>query len=236
MKIAILMPYRNSEKTILETLASVSAQTYDNYLLVAVNNNSTDDSETMVRKFCRDKDVPVQFLSNKDGEFSSVLNKGLFWILGNDFFEFDAVARLDSDDVWLPEKLEKQVAFLESHPEIGILGTQIENFSEEYAVQEALPYPLHDTEIKKMLFDERNPFAHPSVMIRTDVFHRCGVYDEIYRHCEDYQYWMKASKYFQFANLPDALVKYRIHLNPNYNPAIPVFCRIRYGQAIRDSQ
>jgi len=238
MNIAILMPYRNAAKTIEESLASVKAQTYKNYLLVAVNNGSSDDSEMIVRNYCDKNLIPCEHLTNftNDGAFSSALNAGLFWILGDgETAPFDAVARLDSDDIWHPEKLQKQVDFLRLHPGISILGTQIESFSHEFPVEPAPENPITDDEIRQMLFNMRNPIAHPSVMIRTNVFYRCGVYDDIYRHCEDYQYWMKASKYFKFANLPDVLVKYRIHHNPDYNPNIPLSCMILYGRAVRSS-
>lgn len=233
MKIAILMPYRNSEKTVLASLESVKNQTYKNYELIAVDNSSSDNSRKIVAEYCSLNEIPAVHLSNADGCFSSVLNKGLFYILGNG--GFDAVARLDSDDIWMPNKLQKQVDFLLLNPDTSLVGTQIENFSDEFQCSAALPYPTTDKDIKEMLYSNRNAIAHPSVMIRICVYYRCGVYDEIYRHCEDYQYWMKVSRHFKLANLDEILVKYRVHETSNYNPVIPLACRAYYGRAIKES-
>lgn len=233
MMIAVLMPYKNSSKTVEETLASLKSQTYKDYLLVAVNNNSSDNSESIVRDYCKKYNIPCWLPFNEDGVFSSALNLGLFWILGSGQ-NFDAVARLDSDDIWLPRKLERQVDFLEKNPDVSILGTQIETFFDGEGGPQAIKHPTSHEEIVNTLLNSRNCIAHPSVMIRTNVFRRCGVYDDIYRHCEDYQYWIKASKHFKLANLDEVLVKYRSHFNPNYNPAIPVMCKMLYGKAVSE--
>lgn len=233
MKIAVLMPYRNAEKTVIETLESLKNQTYKQFELISVNNNSSDNSKRIIEDYCFDNNIYHTSLFNEDGEFSSVLNRGLFYILGSGT-SFDFVARLDADDIWLPTKLEKQIKFLDENPDISILGTQIQNFSEAGDLSVS-KYPLSHKEICETMFLNRNAIAHPSVIIRTNVFYRCGVYDDIYKHCEDYQYWMKASKYFKLANLPDVLVRYRNHINPDYNPMIPALCKLRYGRAVQES-
>lgn len=229
--IAVLMPYKNSSSTIRESIESLSKQTRNDYVLFSVNNNSSDESSDILTSICSELKVPY-FNMVDNGNICTALNRGLFKILASD--DFDFIARLDSDDIWLPAKLEKQISFFEKNPDISVLGTQIISFGNDGPDLES-NYPMSDYDIRESMFSSFNPFAHPSIMIRTDVFYRCGVYDDIYRHCEDYQYWMKASKYFKFANLPDFLVKYRRHHNPNYNPVIPVLCKMRYGRAIMDS-
>lgn len=231
--IAVLMPYKNSAKTVEETLASLAAQTHKDFILVAVNNNSTDWSERIIANYCEENLISCWHMRCEENGIVPALNTGLFWILRESEFKF--VARLDSDDIWLPEKLEKQINFLNENKDIAILGTQIETFFDGEGGPVQITHPTSHEEIVETLFNVRNCIAHPSVMIRSEVFKRCGVYDDIYRHCEDYQYWIKASRHFRLANLPDVLVRYRSHYNPNYNPAIPVMCKMFYGKAVREA-
>lgn len=230
------MPYKNAEKTITASLKSISDQAYPNFMLVSVNNQSSDSSEDILISFCGENKIPFINLRCEDSGIVPTLNTGLFWILGNGIEKFDAVARLDSDDIWLSGKLQKQVDFLNRNKDISILGTQIETVSDGSGGPCAIEHPINHEDIARTMFSLRNSIAHPSVIVRTEVYRRIGVYDDLYRHSEDYQFWMKASKHFKMANLPDVLVKYSSHYNPNYNPAIPAMCKILYGKAILEAK
>jgi glycosyltransferase involved in cell wall biosynthesis len=228
MKIAVLMPYYNVEKTVIETLESLSNQTYHDFDFFAVDNGSHDNSNEIIKEFIyRETEISFHNL----GHFSQkgivpALNTGLFHILADG--RFDAVARLDADDTWMPEKLEKQVAFLRANPDVSILGTQFTTKPKGHEYDN----PLTHDEIVRMMLSVRNPIAHPSVMIRTKVFYKCGVYEKLYGFCEDYQFWMKCATDFKFANLPDRLVEYRISDNPAYDPSAAMSCKLFYGTMI----
>lgn len=234
MKIAVLMPYYNSESTILRSVKSIVEQTYkDEIKLFAVNNNSTDGSFRVLKDYC-DSNLDTEHLFCDIPGIVPALNTGLFSILSSKD-NFDFVARIDADDIWLPEKLEKQIEFLKINPEISILGTQIYTFKDsESDIIENLnyEYPCEDIDIRNTLFKNCNCIAHPSVIVRSIVYKKIGVYDDIYKFAEDYQFWLKAAIYFKFANLKEKLVKYRISNNPNYNPIIPLICKNLYGKAI----
>lgn len=236
MRIAVLLPYKNAEKTIGDTLRSLKNQTYKNFVLFAVNNSSSDDSYNVVLGETLDKIETVHLHCYEDG-IVPTLNTGLFNILSyhqND--HFDAVARLDADDIWLPEKLEKQVQFLKDHPEISIVGTQILMFENDpLDCKKKMFFPFDHNSIMANMFMNCNVIAHPSVLVRSEVYSKIGVYEDIYQYAEDYQFWLKASKYFKFANLEEYLVKYKINNNPNNNPIVPVLCRENYGKMILSS-
>lgn len=234
MKIAVLMPYRNAEDTIADTVASLAHQTYHNFDLFAVDNGSTDESYLRLCRTFVDHGEQLRHLRCHDIGIVPTLNTGLFHILASN--EYEAIARIDADDIWLPEKLIKQVLFLEDRPDISILGTQIYAMSEDGKnTAEYYWNPCKNEEITNCLLSTRNAIAHPSVIVRTSVYRRCGVYDDIYPFAEDYQFWLKCLKYYKFANLPDRLVKYRVKHNNRYNPAMPEACRDKYGAAIMAS-
>lgn len=220
-QVAILMPVFNGGKTIARALESIGKQTYplDHIKLFVVDNNSSDDTVDEISKYFEDMNHRALMLTCEEQGIVPALNKGLFRILGEDW---DYIARLDADDYWHPTKLEKQIAFLEEHPEVSILGTQIQRVTPEFGpIPSNLRYPVTDVEIKKALLSNTNAIAHPSVVVRPKVFLRTGGYDNTYPIAEDYHLWLKASKWFNFANLEETLVDYTVTHNPNYNPLTP---------------
>jgi hypothetical protein len=119
------------------------------------------------------------------------------------------VARQDADDVALPERLEKQVAFLETHRDYGIVGTWAEIRSDNKGLEKMHRHPAENHILKfELLFD--NPFVHSSMMIRKSVFDQVGSYstDKSIR-AEDYELWSRAAREFEVANIPEVLQIYR---------------------------
>jgi glycosyltransferase involved in cell wall biosynthesis len=130
------------------------------------------------------------------------LNKGINFAKGK------YVARMDHDDISLRERLSNQVEFMESHPEVAILGTWAKTFGNR---AEVWRYPASDAEIKTaMLF--HSVLVHSSVMFRRSSFakHRLA-YDNQTKRAQDYELWVRASKHLQFANLEQILLHYRLH-------------------------
>lgn len=231
MKVAVLLPVHNGAKTIERSIKSLLAQTYNTWRLVLVDNNCTDDTVKIVKRLMDAAQVDWTLLTCSTPGIVPALNKGLFEIMRP---EVDLVARLDADDLWHPTKLEKQVAFMERHSDIHILGTQItrvspDNFS---PLVEQIKYPELDTDIRRMLFSGSNAIAHPSVVFRPEVILRTGGYDNTYPIAEDYHLWLKAAGWFNFANLEDTLVDYTVTHNPKYNPKCPQLCCLSMRAAL----
>lgn len=235
MKVAVLLPVYNGEKTIKRALDSLLSQTYSLFRLVLVDNNSTDKTVKIVSELMDEAGQDWTLLTCKEPGIVPALNKGLFTILGEG--SSNLIARLDADDVWEPTKLEKQVQFMIDHPDVHICGTQILRVSYANPMKEVLnsqmTYPTTDEEIKKTLLLGHNALAHPSVVFRPEVILRTGGYDNTYPIAEDYHLWLKAVPWFKFANLSDILVEYNVSHNPKYNPRTPQLCCISMKTAIQ---
>lgn len=120
-------------------------------------------------------------------------------------------ARMDADDISHPRRLQKQVVYLEQHPEIDILGTWALEFQQDPEGEAGVlkKMPLERTDIESF-FHYRDPFIHPSVMFRREVFARIGLYDTRFRTNQDTELWARALKFkVGVANLPEALLYFR---------------------------
>jgi glycosyltransferase involved in cell wall biosynthesis len=120
------------------------------------------------------------------------------------------VAPLDNDDAALPERLELQVAFLEAHPDHGLVGSDIEIMDEESRTVGHRTYPHGDGDIRRVLL-RQNPIANPASMFRMSLFRQLGgAYDEGHCPVEDYDFVVRAAQHTRLANLPRRLTRYRI--------------------------
>lgn len=201
--VTVIMPAFNAGKFISESITSVLAQEGISFELLVLDDCSTDDTAAKVMAF----DDPRIRLVRMDVNMgvSAVTNKGMNLACGKYY------ARLDSDDLMMPGRLARQVAFMESHPQIGCCGGAVEVFGEGFKPY-LVTYPQSDSAIRcAMLFG--NPFAHSTLMARMDLIRQYSVfYDETLRHAEDFDFIERLSQYTLLANLPSVLAKYRRHV------------------------
>lgn len=204
MKVSVLMPVYNGAQYLQESIDSILRQTFTDFEFIIVDDGSTDDSAAIIAKNAQ-KDCRIISLCNeKNSGICVTLNRGL------DIAKGEYIARLDSDDMALPNRLEMQVAYMEQHPQVGALGSDVIFFGED--IKTHCFESLHsDAECKAgLLFS--SCFAHPSVMLRKDILDKYELrYDDGFRGLEDFELWYRMSEYTEFANLPQALTKYRIH-------------------------
>ena len=212
-KISIVVPVKNCETTIERSIDSVLKQTYENFELIIINNNCTDNTIKLVKKF---NDERIKIISCTTPGIVPALNTGLREATG------DYIARQDGDDYWYPEKLKKQVYVLDNSS-ADICGTQINVVDENYKiVDDSFRYPLKDKPIKSWLLTGKNAIAHPSVVFRKEVLLRVGGYDDSYPIAEDHHLWLRCIRWFNFFNLPEVLVDYTAIHNPLYDPKYPL--------------
>jgi glycosyltransferase involved in cell wall biosynthesis len=121
----------------------------------------------------------------------------------------EILARIDADDVALPERFARHVAFLDGHPDIGLLGTGCHEISRSGEGVGIKTMPADDAAIRRALIRE-NPFVHSSVMFRRHVLEAAGEYDERFAVAQDYDLWLRMSRVTRMANLPDPLVRRRL--------------------------
>lgn len=199
-RVTVVMPVLNGEAHVAEAVASILRQTLRDFELLVIDDGSSDQSAAVVEGF---RDPRVRVLRNPTnlGVIAS-LNRGL------DAAESEYVARMDADDVSLPERLERQVAFLEAHRDVGVLGTRIRFFGQSDGVWDV---PADHASIRcHLLFG--NALAHPTVMLRAAVLRRHGLrYDARQIHVEDYDLWVRCAEHTRLENLPEPLLRYRVH-------------------------
>ncbi len=198
MKCTILISLYNAEKTLDRTFESLKAQTFQDFRIVAIDDYSKDNTLSLLKKwqthFGQEKFLIIE--NPKNIGLTKSLNKGL------DIITETYTARIDADDTWNPFKLEKQLRYLESYPECGILGTYYENTS--FRGSRKITLPQTNEEIKKNIF-KRNPFAHSCVVFKTNLIKEVGKYDESIRYGQDYELWLRLLPKTRFANIPEFL-------------------------------
>ncbi len=199
IKITVLMPVYNGEKYIYEAISSILNQTFTNFEFLIINDGSTDTSIEIIKSF---KDPRICLVSNKKNlGLISTLNKGL------DLAKGEYIARMDCDDISLSERLDRQVQFMDMHPEVGVCGTWFMYMQ----TGQIIAHSISHEKIASYLF-LNSPLAHSTVMIRTSVIRKTKFYYDLnYKHLEDYELWVRLSKDTRIINIPELLLKYRLH-------------------------
>lgn len=198
MKCAILISLYNAEKTLDRTFDSLREQTFQDFRIIAINDRSTDRTAEMLsvwqKSFGKERFLLIE--NEKNIGLTRSLNRGLAAI------SEPYTARIDADDWWHPEKLARQMNYLESDSKCGVLGCDYENISGQKSKSVLLPKT--DQEIKRVFF-RRNPFAHSCIVFRTNLVKSIGGYSESVRYGQDYDLWLRLLPLTNFANLPSIL-------------------------------
>ena len=201
--ITILMSVYNDEIFLEEAIRSILIQTFSNFEFIIIDDGSKDKSLRIIKNF---KDKRISLLENNNNiGLSASLNKGMKLSKGK------YIARMDADDISLPERLEKQYNFMERNPNIGILGTGYHLINKSGEGMGTYIYPDNPVEIHWKLLT--GPvFPHPTVMLRKKVLIENNLsYNEEYLATQDYELWCRMIHYTEGSNLPQALIKYRNH-------------------------
>lgn len=200
-KVSILMPVYNASAYLQEAIESIINQTFTDWELIIINDGSTDKSAEICKYF---NDTRIRYFEHKENcKLIATLNEGI------DLCKGQYIARMDADDISMPKRLEKQLAFLENNPDYILVGTNA------YVIDQ------HEKIIGKIINPESNnflqvsllfttPFVHPSIMIRTHILKQ-NKYSTQYIHSEDQELWMRIACLGKIANLKSMLFKYRIH-------------------------
>lgn len=198
--VSVVMPVYNSALYVEEAIASMLNQTFNDFELLLFNDGSTDESIELIRGFTDARIRLFDYAQNVG--YVAHLNYALEAARGT------YIARMDSDDVAHPDRLARQVALLEDHPEIGLCGTAYREFGgREHLVR----VPETDSEIRRWLL-RSSPFGHPTVLMRKAVIAQHQLrYDPAAMPAEDYRLWYEISRVTQLANLPEPLLAYRVH-------------------------
>jgi glycosyltransferase involved in cell wall biosynthesis len=199
-RVSVVMAVYNAEPWLAEAVDSVLGQTYGDFELVVIDDGSLDATPEILGRL---RDPRLRVVRQRQSGQTSALNHGLRLSRGA------LIARMDGDDVALPERLARQVAFLDAHPDVGLLGTACREISATGAVVRTIVPPAEDPEIRRILIRE-NPFTHSAVMFRRTVLDASGRYDEGFVVAQDYDLWLRMSRVTRLANLSEPLVLRRL--------------------------
>lgn len=199
-KISVVMPAYNAEKYIAEAIKSILNQTFSDFEFIIIDDGSTDRTVNIVNSF---SDERIRFFQNESNlGVAETLNRGL------DLASGQYIARMDSDDISLPERFEMQASFMDEHPEIAVLGAGIELFG----AQTGKRVFSGQNELLKIDLLFGNCFAHPAIMMRASCFGDGKFcYDRSFNQIEDFELWDRVSRCYKMASLSEVLLKYRIH-------------------------
>ena len=202
-RVDILMPVHNGQKYLQHALLSITSQTYENWNLVVVLDDCSDDSEEIIQQNIPSEKLTV--IKTKVNNIGAALNIGL------EQCKSHYIARLDSDDVMQQDRLEIQVNFLRKFGNISVVGSNvvyIDDGGEEIGISQ-LPTSIQDLQNKMLI---ANYISHPTVMFRRNALSDGEIYNPSAKGAEDYELWLRLlSSGKVIVNLSEPLTFYRIH-------------------------
>jgi len=218
-RVSVVMSVYNGERYLRQAVESILDQTFTDFEFIIVDDGSSDGTWNILNGYV---DPRIRLVRNEENiGLTKSLNKGLALARGQ------YVARMDADDVSLPERLEKQVSFLDAHAKVGVVGT---SYWELTPANERRPMavPLTDMGIRFYLLFH-NAFAHSSVTARKAVLERVGRYDPALPYAQDYDLWTRVAAVSQLANL-----SHRLLLLRTGTPTSTSVIRLHQQQAVAD--
>lgn len=202
--ISVAMSVYNGERFLATAIESVLAQTFGDFEFLIVDDGSRDATPAILRDF-----------QKADSRVRPVVreNRGLIASLNEMLAAARApiIARMDADDICQPERFERQLAFLTAHPDHGVVGSWSEDIGEdgEPIFRTGAEHPLTHEDVLCAIEAGRHVICHPAAMYRRDVVLSVGGYHAAFRHCEDYDLWLRLASVTKLANIPERLLRYR---------------------------
>ena len=211
--VSVLMTIFNPGPYLKPAIESLLAQSHRDFELIAIENGSTDGAKEIIRAYAEaDPRIRLFDLPENIGR-SPALNLALSRATG------PLIAVLDADDLSHPQRLEKQVAYLRTHPEILAVGTWCDQIAPDGALIEVLRPPAEAAELRQSLAWQ-NPLVHSSIMYRRQVALEVGGYPLANPLCHDFALWLALAGRGELANLPERLTSWRLHpSNATFRPA-----------------
>ena len=200
-KVSVVMSVYNGEKYLASAIDSILSQTFTNFEFIIINDGSIDRTFEILNEYEK-SDSRLRIFHQENMGLTKSLNKAVS--LANGIY----IARQDPDDKSLPERLEKQVKFLDQNPDMVLVGTVFQVIDENDDVVGVTKVPLLDEQIRTRLISS-NCFGHGTVMIRKSCLEKTGAYDESFKYAQDYELWLRLSEKFKVSNLNETLYIWR---------------------------
>lgn len=212
MHVTVIMSVYNGALTLERAVVSIQKQSYHDWDLIIVDDGSTDETPILLRELA-ESDSRISVIHNLQNRgLAASLNIALRMSRGV------LIGRMDADDISIPYRLEYQVDFLASHPQVDVLGggaIEVDDAGCELGC--TLRRESHE-ELVAHIYTE-NPFIHPTIVARRNFYETLGGYLEDTDGAEDYDLWLRGYRQFRYHNLQKPLIYYRRSLKPNMKRA-----------------
>jgi len=212
-KVSVVMASYNHEKYVAETIESVLSQTYQDFEFIITDDGSPDETVEIIKQ---NADPRIKL-------FCFPKNQGACVAMNNCIKEVKSeyIAIINSDDAWLPDKLEKQVKFLDEHPEYGAVFGYAQFIDDggndlgyEHIYSRIFIQPNRTRfEWLRHFFLSGNCLCHPSALIRKHCYNEVGLYDERFAQLPDFDFWIRLCMKYEIFIMAENLVKFRLHKN-----------------------
>jgi glycosyltransferase involved in cell wall biosynthesis len=227
-QVSVVLPIYNGERYLVETLESILAQKYADYEIVAVNDGSRDQSAEVVKRYL--SSGRIRYFEQPNRGVANARNAAIQCSTGR------YIAFLDQDDLWLPGKLEKQVAYMQAHPEVALVHGPVECIDAEGTliscagrvyVDDAAGYCAEQLLVT-------NRIAVVAVMVRRSCLDAVGLLDQALAPADDWDLWLRLAVRFPFGFINEVLAKYRLHeTNESKNTLTMTLAEVRVLESFR---
>ena len=200
-RVSVVTSVYNGEIYLKKCIESILNQTFSDFEYIILNNGSTDNTAKILKLYT---DPRLRVIHQENLGISRSLNKGI------NLSNSDLIAHLDADDYSMPQMLEKQVNFMEKHPDIVLCGSRWLELIGEKLYKQIVDFVETDQAIKKSM-SLFNPFSHSAVIFRKKAFLTAGGYSERFKYSQDYDLWVRMLAFGKTLILKEELAVVRIH-------------------------
>lgn len=201
-KLSVVMPAYNAGAYLRDAVNSILDQSFRNFEFIIVNDGSSDTTASILQEYEK-LDSRIKVVHQENQGMIAALNRGCRLARGQ------YIARMDADDFSLPQRFERQLEYIESHPQIGIVGTWIYNIDQNGSVKRSWCPPTNPKVLEWTHFFGVC-VSHSTVLMRREILENLDFYRPDAVHAEDVDLWLRASSITEFGNVPEILSKYRV--------------------------
>lgn len=201
MLVSVIIPTYNRADYLRDAVESALAQTFRNFEILIVDDGSTDCTSEVAASY-RGK---ARYLTQQNSGPAAARNNGIRNAAGR------YIAFLDSDDVWLPEMLSRQISMFQANPTAGLAATGYRLMDAEQQISDAIIMDRKELEAARKGDHYKNFFATSGVMVKKECFQSVGLFNENLDFAEDWDMWLRILQHYGFVYLPEVLMHYRVH-------------------------
>lgn len=199
--VSIILPTYNCAAFLPHSIGTILSQTYNSYEIIVIDDGSTDNTKEVLYPFMQ-RIKYIRLEQNKG--LPTARNIGIRSAQGK------YIAFIDADDLWLPEKLQTDIEYFETHPEVSMVYSKHINIDEKGDdLNGNTKKQLPSGNVFIQLFSEQNFIITSSVVVRKEIFETTGLFDEQLFNCQDWDMWLRITFHFKVAGIDKPLVKYR---------------------------